>query len=465
MRASVFFVMTLVFLVQTSFAEAPNQKVRAIYRDATALAAAINDEVWPGFDARRYMFTFSEAGAADPHIGFSPTPKDPKRHVFMLAGADYFGNQPLEDALSFVFHESFHAFQQDPTRPGARWRVENPFHLFDYAGLGARNQALFRLESRALQAALEAADRDQGQAKVRQFLAMRKLRQGELDPPLVEFEKGAESNEGLAEYAGTRAVLAGLAAVRAKRVNLAFATTTEEEFLRKKYAKLSTITRVGKNDRLKFYYTGSAQGLLLDRLAPGWKGKVQNERAAVQDLLAKAIHFPDPDWRTVADNALHEYGFDSVLKEEDAAAARKAAEGQKLLHSVRDKVGQRCIVDLAALGPLGGYRSFDPMNVTILGRRYRVHTRMLTIGEKGRYQADFEQPVVEDREKKQYETVCPAGEKLNILLDGQPLSLQHPEDRPVKKKLVLTAPHFRLEAEAGSVAVTSEGVVVRLAKQ
>jgi len=47
---------------------------------------------------------------------------------------------------------------------------------------------------------------------VREFLAVRRLRQGELEARLVAFEKGAESNEGLAEYVGEKGVLAALQA-------------------------------------------------------------------------------------------------------------------------------------------------------------------------------------------------------------------------------------------------------------
>src|SRR4029079_17967692 len=96
---------------------------------------------------------------------------------------------------------------------------------------------------------------------------------------LVAFEKGAEANEGLAEYAGEKGVVAAMQAVRDKKMTLALETLDPRERVGRKYGKLRTVTELGKNPRLRFYYTGSAQAFLLDRLPPGWaeSGATQGE--------------------------------------------------------------------------------------------------------------------------------------------------------------------------------------------
>ena len=94
----------------------------------------------------------------------------------------------------------------DARRPGSKWGAENASLLFEYSDSTPRNDALFSIECRLLLGALEAAEAEGRSAGARRFLAVRRLRQGELEGRFVEFEKGLESNEGLAEYAGFRAI-------------------------------------------------------------------------------------------------------------------------------------------------------------------------------------------------------------------------------------------------------------------
>jgi hypothetical protein len=439
-----------------------NRQTLAVYQTATELAAALKDDIWPGYDARKYTFTRSDAGTGQTLVAFSPDPKAARQEVFMSLGGDYFIKHTPEENVLIVFHEAFHAFERDKTRPGARWRYENAFLLFDYAALSTRKQALFAIEGRVLSDALQAATKDEAKKKAREFLAVRRLRQGGLDPSLVEFEKGAESNEGLAEYAGVKAVVAGMEVARQRRLRMTWSFPDAPRYLREKYAPLRTITRIGRNDRLKFYYTGSAQALLLDPLLPGWKGRVQEKAEAVQDLLAEAVG--DRPEIADAEAVLGAYDYDTVLKREEEAARGRKAEGEALLRSVLERVGLRVTLDVSSLGQVGDYVSFDPMNVTVLDRGRRLHTRMLNCAQKSCYRAEFEQAVLEDRNRKHYVLSVPRDKNLTLLLDGAPLALDEPVRKGVKKKFVLSAPQVRLEVEAGDVEVTKNGLVVKVRK-
>jgi hypothetical protein len=440
-----------------------NQKLVEVHETTIRLAAALRDQVWPGYDARKYTVVATDKKTGQKVLRIIPNPKSERPGIIITLDGAYFRKHTPEENVSLVFHEAFHAFEHDPARSGARWRFENAFHLFDYASLPARNNALFAIEGQLLYAVLLATKEEDVRKKVRQFLAVRGLRQSELDAPLVAFEKGAESNEGMAEYAGTKAVLAGMQAVKEKRVAAVFSFTDGPRHLREKYKKLQSITRIGNNDRLKFYYTGSAQGLLLDRLSPGWKEKLQAKAAAVQDLLAGAVGgVPD---RKEADSALHTYGYETVLKEEEAQAKRRKEAGEALLKSALEKKGRRFTIDVSALGRVGDYMSFDPMNATVLDRTRRLHTRMVHFAQKDLYRAEFTQPVLEEREKKEYITVVKRDGEQTATLDGAPLALDKPARKPIAKKLVIATPHFRLEAEAGEVEVSEDGVVVRIKKR
>jgi hypothetical protein len=446
----------------TPDASAENQKVLEVYETMGRLAAALKDQVWPGYDARKYTEIVTDKETGRKVLRITPDPKGPRPQIIITLDGAYFRKQTPEENVLLVFHEAFHAFEHDPARPGARWRFENAFHLFDYASLPARNNALFAVEGQLLYAALEAGKEEGARKKVRQFLAVRALRQAEMDAPLVAFEKGAESNEGMAEYAGVKAVVEGMAAAKAKRVAAAFSFTDGPRYLREKYRKLTSITSIGKNDRLKFYYTGSAQGLLLDRLAPGWKEKLQEKAAAVQELLAGAVG--GVPGRKEAEAALQTCGYETLLKEEEAQAKRRKEAGEALLRSLLEQKGRRYTIDVSATGQLGDYVSFDPMNVTVLDGKRRLHTRMANFAQKGLYRAEFTQPVLEDRRKKKYVAVVKGEGGQTATLDGAPLALDKPARKPIEKKLVIATPQFRLEAEAGEVEVTEEAVVVRIKK-
>jgi hypothetical protein len=434
---------------------------KAIFDRATQVAAGA--ETWPGFDFRRYAALTTDGTSGAGSVRFSNATGDKDRQLFMVVTDEYYGSHSLEEDLSITFHEAFHGFQRDPARPGARWGAENALLVFDYGEASPRNAALFRIESRALLAALEAGDPDGVRRHVREFLAVRRLRQGELDARLVAFEKGAESNEGLAEYAGEKGVLAAMQAVRDKKLGLTLETLDPRERVARKYGKLRTVTELGKNPRLRFYYTGSAQAFLLDRLLPAWKDRVQTKAAVLQDLLAEAVG-SEGVTIALAEAALRRQGYDAVLKEEEALAVRRRSEAQALLDSILTKAGRRCTLDLMAVGGMGKVGSFDPMNVTSLGQR-RIHTRMLNVSEDGRFKAEFSQPVVQDFEHKTYDAVIPAGEKLTVTVDGAPLDLSKPSEQRFEKKLTVSAPRLTMDAADGTVTVTDRGLVIRLAKK
>jgi len=203
--------LTLSLLLPLS-AEPPAEGAKAaeVYETATRLAAALKDQVWPGFDARKYTAPVTDKETGRTSLRIAPDPKAERPDIIITLDDAAFRKGTPEENVLLVFHEAFHAFEHDPARPGARWKFENAFHLFDYAGLPPRNNALFAVEGQLLYAALQAETADDARKQARQFLAVRGLRQGGLAAPLVEFEKGAESNEGMAEYAGARAVVDGM---------------------------------------------------------------------------------------------------------------------------------------------------------------------------------------------------------------------------------------------------------------
>jgi len=424
---------------------------------ASQVAAAAGDEIWPGFDARQYSFVMTDADAGEYTIGFGGQSKESARKAMMSFDMRSYG---LEDGIALIFHEAFHVFERDAARRGAKWRVENSMLVSQYPETSARNNALFNIESQILHSAMHSADKAAAKRKAREFIAVRKMRQGELDSQFVEFEKGLESNEGLAEYAGVKAVFAAIEAVVKKRAVIPFKNLDKNNYIANRFERLRRITRVGRNSRLRFYDTGAAQALLLDRLTPGWKKRVQATAAAIQDLVEEASVDSGDALKQIAESALRQYGYEDVLKSEEEIAERKLAERRALLDSVLNSRGRRYVIDVSARGRMGDLTSFDPMNVTMVGDEKRVHTRMLSVAQAGSYKATFEQPVVEDIAGKRYVTISKPDQN-EVVVDGSPLNIAAPVERSFQTIRIVT-PGFKFEASSGVVVINEQGVTVRV---
>ena len=452
------FLLTICFLTgSVDFAHSAGKyKSGEIYDFGRQMQKIAEDKIWPGFDFRSYTRVGNDSGNG--YISFSSEPNNHESFFWKLLD-DYFLNHTLEENLTITFHEAFHAFQRDPKRRGAKWGAENAMLVFEYQESSARNNALFSIESRILRLARQTRNKKDLAERVRQFLVVRRLRQSEIEPRFIEFEKRAELNEGLAEYAGTKAVALGMEAARQKLISVPFTETDVETYLSKKFQPLDAITKVGQNIRRKFYYTGSAQAFLLDHLMPDWKVKVQMEGKSLQELLESVGKVSPPK---EGDVFLRKYGYDKILAEEEKAVAQRKAANQALLEKTLNQKGRKFVIDYSALTKPAGVRNFDPMNVTMVTPQIRIHTRSVTFAGENSFAATFSLPVVEDLASRRYTTIVPENQNEAILVDGVAVDLTRPLERQFSKSLTVNSANFKLEAERGFIKISSEEINIRL---
>lgn len=417
------------------------------------------DKIWPGFDLRKYAQAYFNSETSSHWIRFGINPTS-QRFFYALNTQVY----NLEKGLSLSFHEAFHAFERDPSREGTKWRVENSMLVMEYPDDFARNNALFSIEAQLLFLALKSESKDEARRIARQFISIRKVRQGSLSPELVELEKNLEVNEGIAEYVGDRAVVEGIRAVKEKKLSIPFQILHAQKYLLGKYDDLNHITHMGKSPRLRFYFTGPAQCFILDRLMPDWKRRVQMEGAVVQDLLEEAAQIKSNSSPSIVKSVLRQYDFDRILKDEERTAAKIRTARIARLDSILNRPGQSLIIDISEFERMGNYQGFDPQNVFILDGKKRVHTRMLMVAANGYYKANFELPVVEDTKNQQYLTVLPQNEAVKVLADGIPVDTSKPIEQNFSKSLVITSPNLNFEAKAGTLLVNEKGMLIRLVR-
>ncbi len=314
-------------------------------REAQQLKAELGDDVWPGFGSagipllvfnERYAFLCGIEQApsgwerAEGQPCFRGTYPNPQAFTHEIGGRwfgsmttqEYMGirlreeiSEQLPGPLAAVFpyglitptlgteryigalvHESFHAFQAET----ARMRFDDAERAYPagdaYWANDPGTRELWKRETQALYDALNAQDEAELRLHAAEFLSIRTERRNQTlaDENLVLYEKRYEWLEGMAKYVELNTLLAAAhtpnyAPDPALAADKNFNDYSQIDALWK--SELNQMKRqAGLEGDTRFYYTGMAQGELLDRLMPDWKSRLFAEGAWLEDLLAEALH-------------------------------------------------------------------------------------------------------------------------------------------------------------------------------
>jgi hypothetical protein len=262
-----------------------------------------------------------------------------------------------EDAFAraaLLLHESFHRIQ-----PGlALWGSGGPCpHLDTRDG-----RVWLRMELRALAAALRTRD-DTSRRAVEDALTFRAWRQHQF-PGADTLEARLEIQEGLAEYTGDALAMRYLGAGEDR-----VADDVARFEKRRSYV------------RSMAYGTGPALGLLLDRAAPGWRGRITRE-SKLSGLLAGTagrVTFPK-DSAHVRQRAVR-YGLGEVEGQEDAREHERQARAADYRARLVD--GPTLMLRASQLGG-----SFDPNTLFPLGAHGMVYPTGSFMAEWGTLEVD-----------------------------------------------------------------------------
>ena len=399
---------------------------------ARSVAAAAGDAIWPGFDLRTIPIAVYESGGEALVIQVREAPADFERlpaeglttpvyrgpateamnantsgrlggevAAFIQRGS--LSNELVPGDISLLFHECGHAFRARAPQGGPeRWPVEDATRVADYPGTDAANNAWGRVEGRLLRAALEADD-EAARETARDFLAVRARRRAALDAAVVTYEQRLELNEGLAEYFGLKAVLLA-------PPGLGPGFGADGGFYREFLERLARVNVAGRGaERPRFYPTGAAQALLLDRFAATkWKHDVEGRGAPLEELLAAAVGFDVEEVAGRAERVGAAESFASLLAAEQLASRAALAAQRARLLAILAAPGRKLVLDLSRAGGAGNLTSFDPMNIVAVEPDVKVHGRMLSLEYAGG-SASFETPVVQDLRRQWLIAALPDG--------------------------------------------------------
>lgn len=213
---------------------------------------------------------------------------------YRLATGLVLGN--TDQYITYILHEAAHAYQgiltSDRLAAGEQANIdfENAYPWEDES-----LRADWQSELDTLALALRAETDEETRTLAREFLQIRRSRRQSagLSADLAGFERHREWVEGIARYAE-------IEVYRLAWENPAYRPTEGitadpdfrgyEKYEQRWAREIDQMKRMaGDGDETRFYYTGMAQAVLLDRLDPAWKARLFEPGIWLEDLLAEAV--------------------------------------------------------------------------------------------------------------------------------------------------------------------------------
>jgi hypothetical protein len=257
--------------------------------------------------------------------------------------------QPVEGAILATVEEVFHVFwlaRHPSFRPNELSRYAYPVKDVD-------NLRRLLAEDEALARALEAKPTGDAARWVVAALEIRRERIPSLTEDVRSFETALEMMEGTANYVA--------------RVAVGEPPARTAERLR--------ASRPAESIRWRFYDTGAALCLLLDRLSPGWQERSEQQPAlTIVDIMDTAL-------RTHRAEAATFSGTDTAGFATRAAADIKDLSGrqQRIRSEILERRGPRVVVEVAEGAEPFRVQRFDPINLMVLDAGEIAHANFLSL--------------------------------------------------------------------------------------
>lgn len=400
-----------------------------------ALTNWIDDTLPSGFDATSIPGVVWKPVVEDGPPGANMVSLGERGWAFVPAG----GLDPA-GMIGLGAHEAFHVWQAAARREGRYRRGENTALMIDYPEFDAELEARFALEGRLLAAALESDDPEEVRDLVWRFVAAREARHRALGPDLAAFEENTELNEGVAQYVYLKAI------ERAGENG----DLSEDEVageVRSEIGRLGAelVADGERSLRRRFYTTGSALGRLLDATAgKGWKDDLVESGLSLHGLLARASGYrAREDSLVLLARESHGGGLDEVAR---TAAIERRDRRLARVEEVLSTDGLR--VEIAS--PYLGLCGFDPQNLLRLADDRLLHARWIRFCLPDG-SAEFDVPVVQDREAGTAVAVLPEPDGVEMTVAGEPVELDSPPEGTLED-LSIDGPGLSLEAARARVS-------------
>ncbi|BAD40993.1 hypothetical protein [Symbiobacterium thermophilum] len=315
-----------------------------------------------------------------------------------------------------ILHEAFHVFQQTAFPDLPRMDAAALQAMAAYPENDPANNAMAIVENRLLARALEGDPAAPGA-----FVSMRQHRHRQLvrmdRGDAVVYEQTVEWVEGTPTY-----------------VELKAGAPTDGLVER-----LQTHNLGGRHAAYRrFYDTGAAQALLLDRVAPGWQARIADAGGCLQRLLEESLTEPLPPVNQV----VVAEGLAALLEAEQEAEAERQARIAALLRQLDE--GPGLAVEIRLPPEVQGLM-WDPTNLLTISPGRRLHTRFCgAVGPDG-LRVTIHALCLEEWGER--------GRRFRLRLPGRPEVQRGGRLRIVTEALSVDAPYGHIEEEPGLMRV------------
>lgn len=446
---------------------APIQRLAAIHSAVVRVAAAHPGAIWPGFrpETIPVLYVLPEQGIlllgwpeAQPPQGFASVPgvagagwqpvalRTAASTGTSLAGRNaaqvfVFPQTSEAELLGTTVHEAFHVFERSVQRDDRKFGSgENSFLISSYPVFDPVNEAGWALEGRLLARALAAGSKAELRQRTQEFSAAHETRHRSLGSDYAGFEVMADLNEGLAEYALVRSL-----ELAAGDTGFPWRADAAREVARHR-ARLDSLTdNVRQSLRLRFYLTGPAMGLILDRLAgPEWKADLVRRDLTLQEELAEASGYRDRE-RSLVRDAARAVDTAALGRDARASVTRLRTIRRAQVDSVLARSGLTMVLRADSLpGRRFGLCGMDPQNLLQVDSAILLHTRWVKPCGLG-FTAEFTTAAVQDRVAGTFTAVVGAANSVRVTAAGTPFTLQDGETA-TRSDVKVEAPGMVLQA-------------------
>ena len=349
--------------------------------------------------------------------------------------------------------------------------------MLSYPVLSVSNTVGFALEGAALAQALRASDDAALRRAAVRWLAVRADRRSRLSNEALEYEDGIEFTEGLAKYTEYRLfqVLEGRRPGPAMAWAQGFAgyaglARRREALVDQMLLHMSGEARVNNDPygtaplRMRLYYSGMAAGVLLDRLAPGWKGAIAAPDASLTSLVRGALDPSPAELAEALGQAKSEAVYAALVEKKTALAREGKARAEAMLKEIESGPGIALVVDYSALDKPKPAMAFTPFGIVAVDAQRTIFTQVpvaVSFGEEGQVAQTMPAPLLRDTGRGIVRFRLPAGTtrvEVEKALGSTPMS------GDTTAALELTLPGATVKAARAQVRWSGDDLLVILKK-
>jgi hypothetical protein len=271
----------------------------------------------------------------------------------------------MKDLSTLIFHEQFHDYQRAAFRGKGGSQFVAPKAIADRVAFAAAAET----ERRVLAASIAAKSAGKRRALLRQYLALRREREAQLDPEVVAVERQFEALEGTAKFVDRAA--AALGSGNGKSLRALLIEGLGDNLVRANQPFLTTWFRA------RSYSVGAALTYHLRVLDPrGWQAKIE-QGAILDEAIATLVEFDSvADKSALAREARIRFGEDAIraaLEPGIRAAEQKEIKSVEEFHALGS---YRLVLEIMEPGRGGQPRSMGfasgPGGMTLLAEDHLV---------------------------------------------------------------------------------------------